>query len=175
MIMVLSSSGNSSNRIGSGTLAATCKPIQKPSGVTLVKIELLRLRDCDFVDFAPIAVQPPTLKEFQNSNIIPLVLLLRHQFYDKGTFLKATVKVAYGHFHIKGWMLNDQTLMFAEDMEEQASFSRLFRSSVLIGEKLKGSYASPTIRATLTALTHLFHTTLKDKLNEATVDWLLAK
>jgi hypothetical protein len=175
MIMALSSSGNSSNKIGSGTLAATCKPIQKPSGVTLVKIELLRLRDCDFADFAPIAVQPPTLKEFRNSNIIPLVLLLRHQLYDKGTFLKATVKVAYGHFHIKGWMLNDQTLMFAEELAEQASFSRLFRSSVLIGATLTDNYVSPAIRCTLIALVDLFHTTLRDKLNEATVDWLLAK
>jgi hypothetical protein len=139
----------------------------------LVKIELLRLRDCDFADFAPIEVQPPTLKEFQNSNIISLVLLLRHQLYDKGTFLKATVKVAYGHFHIKGWMLNDQTLMFAEDMVEQTSFSRLFRSSVLISERLRDNYASPTIRCALTALIQLFHTTLKHKLDEAIIDWLL--
>jgi hypothetical protein len=72
-------------------------------------------------------------------------------------------------------MLNDQTLMFAEELAEQASFSRLFRSSVLIGERLRDNYASPTIRCTLTALIHLFHTTLKDKLNEAMVDWLLGE
>jgi hypothetical protein len=173
--MALSSSGNSSNKIGSGTLAATCKPIQKPSGVTLVKIELLRLRDCDFVDFAPIAVQPLTLKEFQDSNIIPLVLLLRHQLYDKGTFLKATVKVAYGHFYIRGWVLNKRTLMFAEDMAEQTSFSRLFRSSVLIGVNLTDNYVSPTIRCALTALIHLFRTTLRQKLGEAAIDWLLGE
>jgi hypothetical protein len=72
-------------------------------------------------------------------------------------------------------MLNDETLMFAEEMAEQASFSRLFRSSVLISERLRDNYASPTIRSALTALIQLFHTTLKDKLNEATIDWLLAK
>jgi hypothetical protein len=102
-------------------------------------------------------------------------LLLRHQLYDKGTFLKATVKVAYGHFRIRGWVLNDQTLMFAEDLTEQAPISQLFRSSVLIGVTLTDNYVSPTIRCALIALVDLFHTTLKDKLNEATIDWLLAK
>jgi hypothetical protein len=110
---------------------------------------------------------------FQKSNTVSLVLLLRHQLYDKGTFLKATVKVAYGHFHIKGWMLNDQTLMFAEELAEQASFSRLFRSSVLINERLRDNYASPAIRATLTVLVDLFQTALRERLNEAVLDWLL--
>jgi hypothetical protein len=98
---------------------------------------------------------------------------LRHQLYGKGTFLKATVKVTWGHFHIKGWMLNEQTLMFVEELAEQVPISRLFRSSVLIGVTLTDNYVSPPIRCALTALIHLFRTTLKHKLSEAAIDGLL--
>jgi hypothetical protein len=174
MIKALSSSGNSSKVRGSGTLAKTCKPIQNPSGVTLVKIELLRLRDGDLVDLDPIAVEPPTLKAFQKSNTVSLLLLLRPQFYDKGLFLKATVPATYGNFLVKGWVMTDaQTLMIAEEMTTQASYSRLFRSSVMFSEKLKDDYVPPATRCTLTALLHLFRTTLRRKLDEAVIEWLL--
>jgi hypothetical protein len=126
------------------------------------------------VDLDPIAVEPPTLKAFQQSNIVPLILMLRTQFYDKGLFLKATVPVTYGDFLVKGWVMTDaQTLMIAEEMTTQASYSRLFRSSVMFSEKLKDDYVSPATRCTLTALLHLFHTTLRHKLDEAIVEWLL--
>jgi hypothetical protein len=174
MIKALSPSGNSSKVRGSGTLAKTCKPTQKPSGVTLVKIELLRLRDGDLVDLDPIAVEPPTLKAFQKSNTVSLLLLLRSQFYDKGLFLKATVPATYGDFLIKGWVMTDaQTLMVAEEMTTQVSYSRLFRSSVMFSEKIRDDYVPPATRCTLIALIRLFHTTLRHKLDEALVDWLL--
>lgn len=72
-------------------------------------------------------------------------------------------------------MFNDKTLMFAEELAEQVSFSRLFHSSVLIGVDLTDNYVSPTIRCALTALIHLFRTTLRHKLSEAAIDWLLGE
>jgi hypothetical protein len=110
----------------------TCKPIQNPSGVTLVRIALLRLRDLELTDLEPIAVIPPTLKAFKKSNTVRLLLLLRSQFHDKGIFLKAYTEMAYGQF-------------------------------------------PPATRCTLTVLIHLFHTTLKPQLDEAVIEWLLAK
>jgi len=70
-------------------------------------------------------------------------------------------------------MTDAQTLMLAEEMTTQAPYSRLFRSSVMFNEKLKDDYVPPATRCALTALLHLFHTTLKHKLDEAVVDWLL--
>jgi hypothetical protein len=153
----------------------TCKPIQNPSGVTLVRIALLRLRDLELTDLEHIAVIPPTLKAFKKSNTVRLLLLLRSQFHDKGIFLKAYTEMAYGQFLIKGWTLRDASLMFSEEMTDNVPYSRLFHTSVLLREGLEEVYVPPATRCTLTVLIHLFHTTLKPQLDEAVIEWLLAK
>jgi len=175
VIKVLSSSGNSLKAIESGAFTMTCKPIQNPSGVTLVRIALLRLRDLELTDLEPIAVIPPTLKAFKKSNTVRLILLLRSRFYDKGIFLKAYTELAYGQFLIKGWTLSYTSLMFAEEMTDNVPYSRLFRTSVVLREGLEEVYVPPATRCTLTVLIHLFHTTLKPQLDEAVIEWLLAK
>jgi hypothetical protein len=65
--------------------------------------------------------------------------------------------------------------MFSEEMTDNMPYSRLFHTSVLLREGLEEVYVPPATRCTLTVLIHLFHTTLKPQLDEAVIEWLLAK